>query len=100
MDEETAGNLLHSLRSALADQGSPYSLPQRDGFPEEGDPDLHSELARIIDEYEALLVDTPEMMKTTMDMLGARTLTFKADPSDLRFEDGRGAASGGGGETV
>lgn len=85
MDDEEAEGLLQKLRAALAEFGSPAIVPPRHIDPEEGQPDLRSELHRILDEYEAILVDAPMMMKTTMGILKARSLRFVADRDDRRF---------------
>jgi len=93
VDEEEAEDLLRALRSSLSEFGSPAVVPPHHGVPEDGEPDVRSELDRIIDEYEAILVDTPEMMKTTMSLLRARSISFTPDASDIRFGDGGARAS-------
>ena len=85
MDDEQAEGLLQRLRAILAEFGSPSIVPPRYIDPEEDQPDLRSELHRILDEYEAILVDAPKMMKTTMGILKARSRCFVDDGDDRRF---------------
>lgn len=85
MNDEEAEGLLRTLRATLAEFGSPAVIPPRHLAPEEGEPDFRNELNRMLEEYEAVLVDAPKMMKATMDMLGARSLRFVADQDDMRF---------------
>jgi len=87
LNEEEARELLRALRINLAEFGSTAISSAHDAFPEDGDVSVYRELARVIDEYAAILVDTPEMMKTTMGLLQARSISFASDPSDIRFEN-------------
>lgn len=85
MDDEEAERLLRSLRASLAELGAVAGVPGRHALPEEGgDVGVREQLRLVLDEYEALLVDAPKMLQHTMDLIGARAITFKPDPGDAR----------------
>lgn len=96
MDDEEAEALLRGLRASLGEFGhSSFALP-RHALPEDRpDTNVRSELRRVLEEYEAVLVDAPTMAARTMKLLGARIIAFKPDPDDAG--DRRdGAADGAG----
>jgi hypothetical protein len=93
MDNDEADRLLRGLRATLGEFGATTIGPPRHAAIEDGpEPDVRTELRWLLDEYEAILVDAPEMIQWTMRSLGARSLTFTLDSDDMRFGQGDAGA--------
>lgn len=88
MTEGEAEEFIRVLNGSLAEVGAVELGDQvrRAARSGEEEMDSRAHLSLLLDELESVLVDAPKMLKTTMAMLGAESLTLTTDPSDIRFQ--------------